>query len=554
MNLHTPNFHISQENYFQLNEISQCLKYTAYIIDINIILTSTLHQTFSTQTITLDQVLPTRLENYMMPNIQLDQTFPDYVSNLSLNEILNQIRYDQILQFAKPLVIEQKEQKQFQIINTQSNKQIGFQQKKTDGLLSNQIFNTKINNTRSISPQPMSTIINNYQSNTQTQIPILQTESGLINDQFINLNPNLFSSNCLLTDTPQSYQQYQLNKWTDKSKDKLLFQDNFMIEEELNKQKKPNTIIIKKSEDPQFFQQLKNARVASPNLKQVKGSGLSPEPYNQSKSKSPEVLQVNSTTNCKQWETTSNIRQQTQSNYKYQQNVQKQLPEHFKKLLTDNNQRLNISKPFDSNNTKFAFIQSGSTAQQKKIKKSKQTMIQDSLNDNQMKVIQSDKQFTPRINEQSFVNQTIQMLLSEQQSIPKSRSQNKKQDEKMNQNFIDQVSFKPQFEQKQYKQPEIKSGVPEQMIQQQFVDYKSVRGISPKNICVQQQQVPVASNQQKEPVQIKLDIKQFMNSNKPKDLQQRSPRSISPIYSQRQQLGVTNENGRSYFINLNFQK
>ncbi|CAD8127408.1 unnamed protein product [Paramecium sonneborni] len=568
MNIASPSFHMNQENNHQLNEISQCLKYTAYIIDNNMILTSPLHQTLSNQTVTLDQVLPARLENYMMATIEQDQNFPQYISNLSLQEILNQIRHDQILQFAKPLVIQQQEQKQFQIINTQSNKQIGFQQKKTDGLLSNQIFNSKINNTRSISPQPMSTIIHKTQSNTQSQIPILQTESGFINDQFMNLNPNLSSSNSLLNDTPQSYQQHQLNKWTDKSKEKILFQDNFMVEEETTKQPKPNTIIIKKSEDPQFFQQLKNARVASPNLKQVKGSGLSPEPYNQNKSKSPDVLQVNLPTNCKKWETNSNIKQLSQQS---QQQPQNKLPDHFKKLLTDSSKRQNISKPFDSNNTKFALIQSNSNAHLKKTKQTKQQIIQDSLNDNQIKVVQSEKQFTPRMNEQEYTtNQDIQMMLSEQQSIPKSRSQNKKQDEKFNeyiyhqnQNFKDHFSFKPQFEQKQFKQIEVKQEITPQIIQQQLVESKSIRGISPQNRSIQQQfkqqnniiqQPPIPPNQQKEPIQIKLDIKQFMNSNKLKDQQERTPRSISPIYSQRQQLGVTNENGRSYFVNLNFQK
>mgnify|MGYP001807939940 CR=1 FL=1 len=36
MNLQSPSFHLSQENTVQLNDISKCLKYTAYMIDTNV--------------------------------------------------------------------------------------------------------------------------------------------------------------------------------------------------------------------------------------------------------------------------------------------------------------------------------------------------------------------------------------------------------------------------------------------------------------------------------------------------------------------------------------
>ncbi|CAK67893.1 unnamed protein product (macronuclear) [Paramecium tetraurelia] len=529
-----------------------------------IILTSPLHQTLSNSTITLDQVLPARLENYMMVAIEQEQNLPKYISNLSLTEIFNQIQYDQILQYAKPLVIEQNDQKQYQIINLQSNRQIGFQQKKTDGLLSNQIFNSKINNTRSISPQPISAIFNKTQTDTQSQIPVVQAESQFKNDQFMNFNPNqsYLSSNSILNDTPL---QYEFNKWSDKSKEKILFQDHFNVVEDATKQAKSNKIIINKSEDPQFFQQLKNARVASPKLRQIKGSGLSPETYHKNKSKSPEVLQVNLAHYCKKWEITQNTKQQ-------QYQVQKKLPEQFKQLLTDSTKRQNISKPFDQNNTKFALIQCKSTAQMKNTKLPKLLEYLDSTTENQMNAIKSEKTLTPRIaNQQDYINYNIQMMLSEQQSLPKSRSQNRKQDEILNENiqhqnfnFRDQFSFKPQFEQK-YQEFEVKQEIPQQIQVQQVVESKSIRAISPSNRLIPQQfkqqsaiiqQPQVPSNQQKEPIQIQLDIKQFMNTNRPKDQQQ----YISSICSQRQQIGnlqikvgMTNENGKSYFVNVNFR-
>ncbi|CAD8211822.1 unnamed protein product [Paramecium pentaurelia] len=550
MNLPTSIFHFSQENNSQLIEILQCLQFTHYIIDLNMILTSPLHQTISSSTIILDQVLPTRLENYMIINIQQDQNITNYISNLSLNEFFNQIQYDQILQFAKPLVIQQKEQKQYQTINTQSDRQIGFQQIKTNGLLTNQIFNSKINNTRSISPQPISTINNKTQSNTLSQIPIIPTQSQIITDQFMNLNPNLsnFSNNSIINDKPQTHQQkYQLNKWTDESKEKL-FQDNFMIKEEITQQVELNKIVIKKNEDPQFYQQFKKA---SPKLKQIKGSGLSPESYHLNKSKSPEVVQVNLKNHFKKQEITQNNEQQSQAINK--------LPQQFKKLQCDNSKRSNISKPFEQNNTKFAVIQSSRTAQQKNTRLLQQLAFQDSKNENQMKIIQSEKTLTPRINEKDYKDFQI-MFNEQQQQYSKSRSQNKKQDEQYNdnihhqsQNIKDQIIIKPQFEL-------IKQEIPQQNISQKLIESKSIRGISPQNKSIPQQftfiqQPPIPPLQK--PIQIKIDIKQFMNTNQKKDQQL----SISPIYNQRQNIGniqikleVTNENGRSYFINLNFQK
>ncbi|CAD8114768.1 unnamed protein product [Paramecium primaurelia] len=532
MNLPTSIFHFSQENNSQLIEILQCLQQTHYIIDLNMILTSPLHQTISNLTIILDQVLPTRLENYMIINIQQDQNITNYISNLSLNEFFNQIQYDQILQFANPLVIQKKEQKQYQTINTQSDRQIGFQQIKTNGFLTNQIFNSKINKTRSISPQPISTISNKTQSNTQSQIPIIPIQSQIITDQFMNLNPNLsnFSNNSIINDKPQTHQQkYQLNKWTDESKEKL-FQDNFMIKEEITNQVESNKIVININEDPQFYQQLKKA---SPKLKQIKGSGLSPESYHQNKSQSPEVLQVNLKNHCKKWEITQNNKQQSQAI--------KKLPQQFKQLQCENSKRSNISKPFEQNNTKFAVIQSSRTAQQKNTRLLKQLAFQDSKNENQMNIIQSEKKLTPRINEKDYKDSQI-MFSEQQQQYSKSRSQNKKQDEQYNnyihhhsQNIKDQIIIKPQY-------AWIKQEIPQQIISQKLIESKYIRGISPQNKPIPQQftfiqQPPIPPLQ--EPIQIKIDIKQFMNINQTKDQQ----RSISPIYNQRQNIEVNNEMG-----------
>ncbi|CAD8209434.1 unnamed protein product [Paramecium octaurelia] len=157
------------------------------------------------------------------------------------------------------------------------------------------------------------------------------------------------------------------------------------------------------------------------------------------------------------------------------------------------------------------------------------------------------------------------MMLSEQESLPKSRSQNRIQDEKLNENikhqnfnFIDQFSFKPQFE-RILQQFEVNQEIPQKMKYKQVVNSKSIRTISPSNPqqYTQQstiiQQPPVPPNQKKEPIQIKLDIKQFMNAT---DQQ----KYISPIHSQRLQIGnlqikvgMTNQNDKSFQVNVNFR-
>ncbi|CAD8209436.1 unnamed protein product [Paramecium octaurelia] len=59
--------------------------------------------------------------------------------------------------------------------------------------------------------------------------------------------------------------------------------------------------------------------MASPKLRQIKGSGLQLELYHKSKSKSPEVLKVNQANCCKKWEITQNTIQPQQQQYKQYQ-------------------------------------------------------------------------------------------------------------------------------------------------------------------------------------------------------------------------------------------
>ncbi|KAM3130066.1 hypothetical protein pb186bvf_017864 [Paramecium bursaria] len=520
------------------DEIIECASLEGYLIpfEVNKIhplkqlcLTSIVAQSASNKLGNLDRVLPARIENYTTNEIykQQEWQFTKYI----MDEFLWRNEYEQskILQFRQEIKPEMKEEKQYQQYYQDSNIQVGLKSQR-QGVVSNQITSSKLQS-RSISPQ-------NYQS------VYPQEKQSIVNFKYVNSNQNSkieqteqdkedVNSKTFTIPSIQSNLSQQSRNFDPISHQTQLFQEPILFQQDFRKQRVDR------------YDQLKTARVATPSpppdVKQIKAKGASPQPLrSKNKSPQPEVVVIQLPKDKKKWDVQVN---------KQKQDSKQSIPlaAHFKKLLeTESLQQLN-HRPFE--HSRYAQMPA---------------MVPKQNNQSTSQLYVS-----PKLSQQNSQNQSQQPSYQHSQIKQPPQHFNIYSQEQKQQTIIEhteskiyddvkpkvvhlknQLSFKDNFsDDEQQDQQQLSQFIINQQKENKAnnVEYREIFSFKPQQEQYRPSEYRPQDQQiEKQPIQIKLDIKQFMiKDQSQKNLQ--SPRQI-------QKFELDREKEKSLYLQVNYNK